>query len=156
MAANRRPARRTVTVVTTLAAVALAAGLLTGCEDDGLDNSLSCLKNADTIADSLKAIHEAGADAVKDPTRTDSSIDTIEKNLDRINDSADGDKTNADKTNADKTNDDKTNDDKVGRAVDDLNDAIKDYNKAILDGDTSPDSGRIDAAADELTDVCTS
>ncbi|MGW3425874.1 hypothetical protein [Streptomyces phaeochromogenes] len=146
MAANRRPARRTVTVVTTLAAVALAAGLLTGCEDGDLDNSLSCLKNADTIADSLKAIHEAGADAVKDPTWTDSSIDTIEKNLDRINDSADGDKTNADKTNADK----------VGKAVDDLNDAIKDYNKAILDGDTSPDSGRIDAAADELTDVCTS
>ena len=141
MAANRRPARRTVTVVTTLAAVALAAGLLTGCEDDDLDNSLSCLKNADTIADSLKAIHEAGADAVKDPTRTDSSIDTIEKNLDRINDRAGGDE---------------TVDDKVGKAVDDLNDAIKDYNKAILDGDTSPDSGRIDAAADELADVCTS
>ncbi|MFF9811773.1 hypothetical protein ACF1G5_43140 [Streptomyces coeruleorubidus] len=153
MAANRRPvpvpvpvrvrarARRTVTVVTALAAVTLAAGLLTGCEDDDLDNSLSCLKNADTIADSLKAIHEAGADAVKDPTRTDSSIDAIEKNLDRIND---------------RTGGDRTDDDKVGKAVDDLNDAIKDYNKAILDGDTSPDSGRIDAAADELTDVCTS
>ncbi|WP_326760290.1 hypothetical protein OHB35_28375 [Streptomyces phaeochromogenes] len=143
MAANRRPvpARRTVAVVTTLAAVTLAAGLLTGCEDDDLDNSLSCLKNADTIADSLKAIHEAGADAVKDPTRTDSSIDTIEKNLDRIND---------------RTGGDRTDDDKVGKAVDDLNDAIKDYNQAILDGDTSPDSGRIDAAADELTDVCTS
>ncbi|MFD3378967.1 MULTISPECIES: hypothetical protein [unclassified Streptomyces] len=139
MAANRRPVRRTVTVVTTLAAVTLAAGLLTGCEDDDLDNSLSCLKNADTIADSLKAIHEAGADAVKDPTRTDTSIDTIEKNLDRINDGTDGDKA----------------DDKVGKAVDDLNDAIKDYNKAVLDGDTSPDSSRIDAAADELTDVCT-
>ncbi|WP_055616299.1 hypothetical protein [Streptomyces phaeochromogenes] len=143
MAANRRPVpvRRTVAVVTTLAAVTLAAGLLTGCEDDDLGNSLSCLKNADTIADSLKAIHEAGADAVKDPTRTDSSIDTIEKNLDRIND---------------RTGGDRTDDDKVGKAVDDLNDAIKDYNKAILDGDTSPDSSRIDAAADELTDVCTS
>lgn len=142
MAANRRPVpvRRTAVVVT-LAAVTLAAGLLTGCEDDDLGNSLSCLKNADTIADSLKAIHEAGADAVKDPTRTDSSIDTIEKNLDRIND---------------RTGGDRTDDDKVGKAVDDLNDAIKDYNKAILDGDTSPDSGRIDAAADELTDVCTS
>lgn len=142
MAANRRPVpvRRTAVVVT-LAAVTLAAGLLTGCEDDDLGNSLSCLKNADTIADSLKAIHEAGADAVKDPTRTDSSIDTIEKNLDRIND---------------RTGGDRTDDDKVGKAVDDLNDAIKDYNQAILDGDTSPDSGRIDAAADELTDVCTS
>ncbi|MEU9962346.1 hypothetical protein [Streptomyces sp. NPDC050982] len=150
MAANRRPGRRTgrraVTVVTTLAAVTLAAGLLTGCEDDDLDNSLSCLKNADTIADSLKAIHEAGADAVKDPKRTDTSIDTIEKNLDRINDRTDGDRTDGDKVN----------DDRVGKAVDDLNDAIKDYNKAVLDGDTSPDSSRIDAAADELTNVCTS
>ena len=72
MAANRRPGRRTVGVVTALAAVTPAAGLLTGCEDD------------------------------------------------------------------------------------DLNDAIKDCNKAIRDGDTNPDSGRIDAAADELTDVCTS
>ncbi|MFI1482041.1 hypothetical protein [Streptomyces sp. NPDC020747] len=146
MAANRRPVRRTVTVVTTLAAVTLAAGLLTGCEDDDLDNSLSCLSNADTIADSLKAIHEAGADAVRDHARTDSSIDTIEKNLDKINDRMDGDGTDGDRAN----------DDKVGKAVDDLDDAIKDYNKAIQDGDTSPDTGRIDAAADELADVCTS
>ncbi|MEU5347702.1 hypothetical protein AB0H18_44070 [Streptomyces sp. NPDC020766] len=151
MAANRRPVRRTVTVVTTLAAVTLAAGLLTGCEDDDLDNSLSCLSNADTIADSLKAIHEAGADAVRDHARTDSSIDTIEKNLDKINDRMDGDKADGDRTDGDKAADDK-----VGKAVDDLDDAIKDYNKAIQDGDTSPDTGRIDAAADELADVCTS
>ncbi|WP_367320554.1 hypothetical protein [Streptomyces sp. HUAS ZL42] len=86
--------------------------------------------------DGLKAIHEAGLDAVNDPSQTGRSIDTIEKNLDKINA--------------------KTDDGKVDEAVDDLNQAVEDYNKAILNGDTNPDSGRIDAAAAKLTDVCTS
>lgn len=49
-----------------------------------------------------------------------------------------------------------TDDDRVGKAVDDLNRAIEDYNKAVLNGDTDPDAARIDAAAAELRDVCTS
>lgn len=49
-----------------------------------------------------------------------------------------------------------TGDDKVGRAVDELNRAIEDYNQAVLDGDTHPDAGRIDAAAEEFRDVCAS
>lgn len=90
MTANRRPGhrrgRRTAIIATSVAAVTLTAGLLTGCEDT--DDALDCLTNADTISDSLKA--------------------------------------------------------------------IEGYNKAILNGDTDPDSSRIDAAADELKDVCTS
>ncbi|MER5799796.1 hypothetical protein [Streptomyces mirabilis] len=134
MAADRRRGRRVATLATTLAAVALTAGLATGC--DGVDNSLDCLRNADTIADSLKAINEAGLDAAKDPTRTDKSIETINKNLDRIGD--------------------KTGDGKVDRAVDKLDKAVADYNKAILNGDTNPDSSKINDAADELKNVCTS
>ncbi|WP_406333673.1 hypothetical protein [Streptomyces sp. NBC_00203] len=134
MAANRRRGRRSATIATTVAAVALTAGLVTGCDD--VDNSLGCLQNADTIADSLKAIHEAGVDAAKDPTRTDESIDTIDKNLDKIGDTSDNDK--------------------VNKAVDDLDKAISDYNKAILNGDTNPDSSKIDDAADALKNVCTS
>ncbi|MDF3144756.1 MULTISPECIES: hypothetical protein [unclassified Streptomyces] len=49
-----------------------------------------------------------------------------------------------------------TDDDKVGPAVDDLNQAIEDYNEAVLNGDTDPDSSRIDDAAEELRDVCAS
>ncbi|NEC91261.1 hypothetical protein [Streptomyces sp. SID12501] len=134
MPSIRRRGRRTATIATAVAAVTLTAGLLTGCED--LDNSLGCLSNADSISDSIKAIHEAGWDAVKDPSKTDDSIDTIDKNLDKIN----------------KETDDK----KVDKAVDDLDKAIDDYNKSILNGDTSPDSSKIDAAADRLKDVCTS
>jgi hypothetical protein len=37
--------------------------------------------------------------------------------------------------------------------VDDLNQAVADYNKAVLNGE-NPDSGRIDEAADALN-VCT-
>jgi hypothetical protein len=134
---NRR--RRITTIVTAVAAVTLAAALATACDPHDIDNSLDCVSNADTIADSLKAIHEAGVDAAQDPTRTDESIDTIEKNLDKINDE-----------NV------TTDDGEVDKAVDALNDAIKDYNKAILNGDTDPDSSRVDAAADKLTKVCTS
>ncbi|MGW1504865.1 hypothetical protein ACWCQW_41400 [Streptomyces mirabilis] len=134
MASDRRRRRRVATLATALAAVALTAGLATGC--DGVDNSLDCLQNADTIADSLKAIDEAGLDAAKDPTRTDKSIEIIDKNLDEI--------------------DDKTDDGKVDKAVDKLNKTVADYNKAILNGDTDPDSSKINDAADELKNVCTS
>ncbi|WUE96974.1 hypothetical protein OG381_32955 [Streptomyces sp. NBC_00490] len=134
MAANRRRGRRIAALATTVAAVTLTAGLLTGCENT--DDALDCLTNADTIADGLRAIHEAGRDAAKDPSRTEESIETIEKNLDKIN------------------ND--TDDGEVDKAVDDLNQAIQDYNRSVLDGDTDPDSSRIDAAANELKDVCAS
>ncbi|MFJ1971558.1 hypothetical protein ACIO93_23090 [Streptomyces sp. NPDC087903] len=136
MAPNRR--RRIATLATGVAAVTLIVGLTTGCED--IDNSLDCVGNYDTIADSLKAMHEAGLDAASDPAKTDESIDTIEKNLGRITDEndAEGDKA-----------------DKVDKAVKDLDKAVSDYNKAVLNGE-NPDSGRIDAAADELKNVCSS
>ncbi|MEV0639227.1 hypothetical protein AB0I77_30690 [Streptomyces sp. NPDC050619] len=136
MSANRQRRRRVTKIGVAVAAVALTAGLTTACDPDDFDNSLDCVGNADTISDSLKAIHEAGWDAAKDPSRTDESIDTIEKNIDKINDD--------------------TDDSKVDKAADDLNQAVKDYNKAILNGDTNPDSSKIDAAADKLKDVCTS
>ncbi|WP_306977686.1 hypothetical protein [Streptomyces canus] len=131
--------RSNLSVVTALTAVALTAVLATGCDPHDVDNSLDCVSNADTIADSVKAIHEAGWDAVKDPSKTDESIATIDKNVDEIN-KARGDAA----------------DSKVDKAVKDLDKAIEDYNKSILDGDTHPDSGKIDAAADRLKDVCTS
>ncbi|WP_327432569.1 hypothetical protein [Streptomyces sp. NBC_01236] len=138
MAANRRHGRRTATIATIVAAVALTAGLVTGCDD--VDNSLGCLQNADTIADSLKAINEAGLDAAKDPARTDESLDNIDEHLNRI----------------DAKIGDTSDNDKVNKAVDDLDKAVADYNKAILNGDTNPDSSKIDDAADALKNVCTS
>ena len=110
MAADRR--RRTATFAAALAAVALTAGLVTGCDPD--DRSFGdCLRQADVITDALQG-----------------------KQLDEI--------------------DITTDDDRVGRAADDLNQAIEDYNRAVLNGDTDPDSSRVDAAAEELRDVCAS
>ncbi|WP_033284771.1 hypothetical protein [Streptomyces sp. NRRL F-525] len=125
--------RRTATLATTAAAIALTAGLLTACDPtdptdpsntSDVSNSLNCLQNWDTISDSLKAIH----DAAVDPTRTHESLARID----------------ADSNNT-----------KVDKAVDNLNKAISDYNKSILNGDTNPDSSKIDAAATQLKDVCT-
>ena len=130
---------RSLTVVTALTAVALTAALATGCDPKDVDNSLDCVSNADTIADSVKAIHEAGWDAVKDPSKTEESIATIDKNVDEIN----------------KVQDD-SGDSEVDQAVKDLDKAIEDYNKSVLNGDTNPDTGKIDAAAAKLKDVCTS
>ncbi|MEV6766245.1 hypothetical protein AB0N16_37580 [Streptomyces sp. NPDC051105] len=130
MAVDRR--RRFTALATAAAAVTLTAALASGCDPD---DSLGCLTNADSIADSITAINRAGADAIEDPTRTEDSITVIEKNLDKIND--------------------QTDDGKVDKAVDDLNKAIKEYNKAVLNGDTNPDSSKIDTAADRLKTVCT-
>ncbi|MFI5883688.1 hypothetical protein [Streptomyces sp. NPDC051554] len=117
---HRTCIRRTATLATTAAAIALTAGLLTACDPTNpsdTSNSLTCLKNWNTISDSLRAIHD------------NESIAKID---------ADSDNT------------------KVDKAVDNLNKAISDYNKAILNGDTNPDSSKIDAAASELKNVCTS
>ncbi|WP_405842336.1 hypothetical protein [Streptomyces sp. NBC_01518] len=127
--ANRHRIRRTATLATTAAAIALTAGLLTACDPtdpsdtSDVSNSLNCLQNWDTISDSLKAIH----DAAVDPTRTHESLARIDANSDNT---------------------------KVDKAVDNLNKAISDYNKSILNGDTNPDSSKIDAAATQLKDVC--
>ncbi|MGW6922153.1 hypothetical protein ACWGA9_12875 [Streptomyces sp. NPDC054950] len=137
MAVNRRRGRRTAVISTAAAAFALTAGLLTGCE---FDDSVDCLSNADDITDSITAINKAGADAIEDPTRTEDSIDTIEKNLDKING---------------KSDDSSSDDGKVDKAVDKLQQAVEDYNQAVLDGER-PDSAEIDKAASELRDVCTS
>ncbi|MEU0118127.1 hypothetical protein ABZ137_31640 [Streptomyces bobili] len=110
----------------------LSTGLLTGCE---FDDSWNCLSNADTISDSITAVHRAGIDAVEDPTKTDESVATIEKNLDKI--------------------DDKSDDGRVDQAVKSLTEAIEEYNKDIFNGD-SPDSGKTDRASGELRNVCTS
>jgi aspartyl/asparaginyl beta-hydroxylase (cupin superfamily) len=112
--------RRTATLATTAAAIALTAGLLTACDPtdpSDTSNSLNCLQNWNTISDSLRAIHD------------NESIAKID---------ADSDNT------------------KVDKAVDNLNKAISDYNKSILNGDTNPDSSKIDSAASELKNVCTS
>ncbi|CAM5245413.1 hypothetical protein [Streptomyces aurantiogriseus] len=132
MAVNRRRGRRSAVIASLAAAVALSAGLLTGCE---VDDSPACLSHADDISDNITAIHEAGVDAIEDPTKTEESLDTIEKNLDKIHDGPD--------------------DSEVDQAVKDLGQAIEDYNRDLLNGDT-PDSGQIDKAADKLRSVCTS
>ena len=56
---------------------------------------------------------------------------------------------------ADDKIDAKSDDSKVDKAVKNLNQAVADYNKAVLNGE-NPDSTQIDRAADELKDVCTS
>jgi hypothetical protein len=131
--------RRSLTIATALTAAALTAVLATGCDPDDVDNSLDCLSHADTIADSVKALHEAGWEAVKDPSKTDESIATIDKNIDEINEVRDD-----------------SDDIEVDKAVKDLDKAIEDYNRSVLNGDTGPDSARIDAATDRLRDACTS
>ena len=87
MTTNRRRVRRTATLATTAAAVALTAGLLTACDPtDTSDtsgasrasNSLNCLKDWNTIADSLKAID----DAESDPTRAAESLAEIHADSD--------------------------------------------------------------------------
>ncbi|WP_330350459.1 hypothetical protein [Streptomyces sp. NBC_00582] len=131
MAVNRRR-RRTAVIASAAAALALTTGLLTGCE---FGDTVDCLSDASDITDSITAINRAGADAIEDPTKTEDSIATIEKSLDGIDDTSD--------------------DGKVDKAVNKLNQAIKEYNRDILNGDT-PDSSAIDDAAAELRDVCTS
>ncbi|MEV6383741.1 hypothetical protein AB0M31_30525 [Streptomyces sp. NPDC051773] len=132
MAASRR--RRMTTIAGAVAAVALTAGLTTGC--DAVNKALDCVQTADAIARSVDDLQQAVQTAADDPTQLEESLASIDKNLDDI-----GDKTD----NAD-----------VNKAVDSLQKAVTDTRTAVENGDTTPDISGITDAAGELTKVCTS
>ncbi|MFJ5030889.1 hypothetical protein ACIQB5_22735 [Streptomyces sp. NPDC088560] len=131
MAVSRR--RRLTAVAVVAATVALTAGLTTGC--DSVGKALDCVHTADSIADSVTGLQQAVENAANDPTQADDSLNSIEKNLDRI-----GDKTD----HAD-----------VNKAVDDVKKAVGDVRTAIRNGDRTPDVSPVTDAAGELTKVCT-
>ncbi|MGW1712754.1 hypothetical protein [Streptomyces sp. NPDC002156] len=117
-----------------MAAVALTAGLTTGC--DAVNKALDCVQTADAIATSVSDLQQAVENAANDPTQASEALDSIDKNLSDI-----GDKTD----NAD-----------VNKAVDDLNTAVNNVQTAIKNGDETPDISGVTDAAGELTKVCTS
>ncbi|MFF8934152.1 hypothetical protein ACF08O_05285 [Streptomyces paradoxus] len=131
MAASRR--RRTAAVAATLAAVALTAGLTTGCA--AVDKALDCVQTADAIADSVTELQQAVENASDDPTRIEESIQSIGDNLDKI-----GDKTD----NAD-----------LDKATQDMRKALIELQGAVENGDETPDISPVTDAAGELTKVCT-
>ncbi|MER5832311.1 hypothetical protein ABT116_16045 [Streptomyces sp. NPDC002130] len=133
MAASRRRGRRTAAVAATLAAVALTAGLTTGC--DAVNKALDCVQTAEAVADSVTELQQAVDNASNDPTQIDESIQSIGDNLDKI-----GDKTD----NAD-----------LDKATQDMRKALIEVQGAVENGDKTPDISGVTDAAGELTKVCT-
>ena len=135
MTANRRHGqhRRRAAAIAVAAAV-LTAGLVAGC--DTSSDTAACFPSGGSIAASLIAIHEAGLDAQNNPGQTAESIAIINENLATIGD--------------------RTDNANVNKAVDDLDTAIANYNRSILDGDTDPDTSAINNAVNELANACTS
>jgi flagellin-like hook-associated protein FlgL len=133
-AASRRSRSRRIAIAATVAVIGLTAGLTTGC--DAVNKAIDCVQTADTIADSVTGLQQAVENAANDPTQTDKSLNSIEKDLDKI-----GDKTD----NAD-----------VNKAVDNLDKAVDNVRTAVKNGDNTPDIGPVTDAAGELTKVCTS
>lgn len=132
-ASRRRRNRRITTIAAAVAAVALTAGLTTGC--DAVSKALDCVQTADAIADSVTDLQQAVENASNDPTQLQKSLDAIEKNLDQIGD--------------------KTDNTDVNKAVDNLGDAVTNVRSAVDKGDATPDLSPITDAAGELTKVCT-
>ncbi len=133
-ASRRSRSRRRIAIAATVAVIGLAAGLTTGC--DAVNKAIDCVQTADTIADSVTGLQQAVENAANDPTQTDKSLTSIEKDLDKI-----GDKTD----NAD-----------VNKAVDNLDKAVDNVRTAVKNGDNTPDISPVTDAAGELTKVCTS
>ncbi|MFF1725169.1 hypothetical protein [Streptomyces sviceus] len=133
MAASRRRRSRRITIAAAVAAVALTAGLATGC--DAVSKALDCVQTAEAVADSVTDLQQAVENASNDPTQIDEALAAIDQNLDEI-----GDKTD----NAD-----------VNKAVDHLNAAVSNVRTAVKNGDETPDLSPVTDAAGELTKVCT-
>ncbi|MEU3520332.1 hypothetical protein ABZ770_34565 [Streptomyces sp. NPDC006654] len=133
MAASRRRGRRTTAIAAAAATTALAAALFTGCGT--VDTALDCVQTADSIADGVTGLQQAVENAADDPTRTDASLDAIQRNLKKIGD--------------------RTDDTDVNKAVDDLQRAVDNVRAEIRNGDATPDVTPVTDAAGELTKVCT-
>lgn len=126
--------RRIITAAFAAVAVLAAVGASSGC--DAVNKAIDCVQTADAIADSVTGLQQAVENAANDPAQTAESLDSIERNLDKI-----GDKTD----NVD-----------VNKAVDDLRKAVRNVRDAVQNGDKTPDVGPVTDAAGELTKVCTS
>jgi uncharacterized protein YoxC len=134
MAASRhRRHAPVITAAAVTATVALTTGLTTGC--DNVDTAIDCVRTADTIADSVTELQQAVENTTGDPTRVSESLDTIDRDVNKIGDT--------------------TDDADVNKAVDDLGTAVDNIRKAIANGDRTPDLGPVTEAAGELTKVCT-
>lgn|GEM_PF-2145829 len=135
MAASRgRRSRRITFPLAAVAAVALTAGLTTGC--DAVNKALDCVQTAESIADSVTNLQQAVENASHDPRQLDDSLAAIDKDLKKIGD--------------------KTDDSDVNKAVDHLEQAVSNVRTSIKNGDTTPDISPVTDAAGELTKVCTS
>ena len=132
--ATSRHRGRRITIAAATAAVALTVGLTTtGC--DAVNKALDCVQTADAIADSVTDLQQAVENAANDPTQTQESLTSIEKNLDKIGD--------------------KTDNTDINKAVDDLREAVTNVRTAVEKGDNTPDLSPVTDAAGELTKVCT-
>ncbi|MFE9096384.1 hypothetical protein [Streptomyces sp. NPDC007264] len=129
-----RHRRRIITATFAAVAVLAAVGASSGC--DAVNKAIDCVQTADAIADSVTDLQQAVENAANDPTQTGQSLDSIERNLDKIGDRTD---------NVD-----------VNKAVDDLRKAVGNVRDAVENGDKTPDVGPVTDAAGELTKVCTS
>ncbi|MET8782634.1 hypothetical protein ACWEQ2_05095 [Streptomyces sp. NPDC004096] len=132
MAARHR--RRITTAA--LAAVAVLAAMGAGAGCDAVDKAIDCVQTADAIADSVTDLQQAVENAANDPTQTEASLDSIERNLDKIGDT--------------------TDDVDLDKAVDHLRTSVTNVREAVRNGDKTPDVGPVTDAAGELTKVCTS
>ncbi|MFD8396378.1 hypothetical protein ACFV2N_46210 [Streptomyces sp. NPDC059680] len=134
MTPSRCLRRGRVTVVITVAAIALATGLtITGC--DAAHRTMDCVRTANSIADNISDLQQAARDAALDPSKADTYFAPINKNLKAIGHQTD---------NVD-----------VNKAVDDLGQAVENVSASIKKGDKKPDLSPVKDSTGELTKACT-
>lgn len=124
--------------VAAFAAAALAVPVLAGCGAgdavDAANKALDCATTAATVAEAADDLQQAASEAADDPAQARESLNTIDKNLDKIRD--------------------ETDDADVGKAVNRLGDAVESVRSDVEDGRV-PSTAPVGKAADELTAVCT-
>ncbi|KUJ64965.1 hypothetical protein ACZ90_52390 [Streptomyces albus subsp. albus] len=125
------PAHRR-TAALTAAALALSIPLLTGC--DAVSKAVDCARLAVEISNDVNDLQGALVGAAVNPDDADRIIDTLDRDLTKLDKRSD---------NAD-----------VGKAVDNLQQAV-DNVRTALDQGRKPDLSPVTAALGELTDVCT-
>ncbi|MCB5179627.1 hypothetical protein [Streptomyces antimicrobicus] len=120
-----------------LAAVALAAALtlpaLTAC--GAISTALDCANTAVTITEGVADLQQAVSNAGNSPQDAQNALNKIDQNLKKIGDQTD---------NAD-----------LKKALDSMNQAVKNVRTAIEQGNPTPDVKPVADAAAELSKVCT-
>ncbi|UKY50487.1 hypothetical protein [Streptomyces inhibens] len=129
---TRRHRRPATTALAALAAATLAIPLLSAC--GAVQKAMDCAKTATAVVNAVDKLQQAADNALLDPDKAEEALDKIDKSLKKVST--------------------ESSDPELSKAIDKVNNGIKDARKDIKNK-KAPDIKPIIDGTGEMTKICT-